>query len=255
MTAGTQLAKVPQDKDGVKALVQRMAPQIQALGGKYITPQAVLALTLDAAGKNPQLLECTNASLMRSLVKVSRLGLVIGEDVHLVPVKDSSRGLQCEAWLDYRGMKKLLKRAGIIRDMREAPVYQHDKFEMELGLEERLVHIPKFPGDRGKLVGAYSIIQLPHGRKTFHFMSLDEIEAVRRGSRQWSPAKVAECPPWWAMKCVVRDWAARQPLSADLKLALQADDTAEERPDGVTEDGVIEDVEFSVEDAAPTEGA
>lgn len=250
---GTAVAKVPATKDGMKALVTSMTEQIRAVAGKYITPQSVLALTLDAASKNPDLLQCTRASIVRSLMKVSRLGLVIGEDVHLVPVRDTKKNLvNCEAWADYRGLKKLLKRANIIRDMWERVVYEKEleSLVIEYGVDEKLVHKPILRGEKGPMVGAYTRIQLPHGRSTFHYMSLEEIEAIRKGSKQWGPAKVKDCPEWYAMKTVVRDWAARQPLSAELSLALEADDTQDEpeRPDGVTEDGEIVDADFEVVD-------
>lgn len=256
----TGTAVAPVDRKAFRGQLNKYGGELAKVARRGISTEGMVALAVEAAMRTPQLLECTEVSVYRSMMRCARLGLTIGEDIYLVPVKDTRKEvLNCEAWLDYRGLKKCLRRAGIIRDMWEKVVYAKEEFEIEYGLEERLIHKPIKNGERGGIVGAYAIIQLPFGRKTFHYMSIEEIEAIRASSRQWGPSKVKACPAWYSMKTVVRDWCSRQPLSAELQEALAADDTTPddgpERPDGVTKDGEILDADFEVGVAQEPEGA
>lgn len=178
---------------------------------------------MQAAAKEPKLLEATPASLFLALSNIARWGLDIGEGAHLVAI-----GGRAEAWPDYRGLKALAMRQGIIRHMEEAVVYAGDDFEYALGTDPILRHKPCVESKRGELVGAYSVITLRFGVRTFHYMPIGDIERIRAKSRSWGPKAFTDCPPWYAKKTVVRDWLNRQPKSGALADALRHDDA----PDG-----------------------
>lgn len=218
-----------------KTDVERWAPEIQKVAYRGMTSENVLAAALQAAVHEPKLFEAVPQSLYLALMKCARWGLHIGDGVHLVPMpKNVAKRDQpakwvttVEAWPDYKGLKALAMRQGIVRNMEEFVVYQGDEFDREQGLNATLRHRPVGdPKKRGGMIGAYSIIRLPHSEKTFNYMSLEDIEAIRAKSKSWGPEKVKACPGWYAKKTVVRDYLNRQPkMGGELAEALRADDT------------------------------
>ncbi len=242
-------------KASFKTDVERWAPELEKVAYKGFTPERVLAAALQAAVHEPKLFDATPQSLYLAVMKAARWGLDIGDTVHLVPLGKNlaKRGEPdrwvtiVEAWPDYKGLKALAIRQRLIRGMEEYVVYAGDHFQYQLGMDAMLSHRPGGnPATRGSLVGAYTIIRLPFGEKTFNYMGMEDIEAIRAKSRSWGPGKVKLCPPWYAKKTVVRDWLNRQPKQgADLVEALAAD----------AADGEAFDPETGEVLAAPRRGA
>jgi recombination protein RecT len=238
---GTSLSAVtfPQQvtKSSFRVEAEKWGPQLAAVAANGMTPDRIISAALHIAVENPALFDCTPASLFLSMTKAARLGLDVGEGIHFVPLKvkvkdkNGERYVQvCEAWPDYKGLKALAIRQGLVREMHEYCVYEHEELEREEGLEPRFLHRPLPPSKRGRLIGAYTRIRLPRGGTSLHFMYLEEIEKIRAGSRSWGPGKHRECPEWYAMKTVVRNYLNKQPKAGALAEALELDDV----------DGVIE---------------
>lgn len=238
MTAAPQSTAVAMPaeitKVSFKTDVQVWAPQLEAIAFRGFTSDRVLTAALNAALREPKIFTAKPISLYAALCRVARWGLDIGDTVYLVPlsVKVSKRGepdrweTVVEAWPDYKGLKALAIREGLVRSMEEFVVYEGDKFEYQLGLDANLKHWPNSdPSKRGGIRGAYTVIRLPHSERTFNYMPIADIEKVRKGSKTWGPDKVTVCPEWYAMKTTVRDYLNRQPKQGALREALAADDT------------------------------
>lgn len=223
MTApvGTKLAKV----DQLRQVVEPMAPELQAVAFKMFTPERIFASLYAAAAKEPALFEADRKSLYLSLMKVARWGLDIGDGVDLVVI-----GGKVDAWPDYRGLKALAIRQGLIRNAEEFVVYEGETYRYEAGLNPLLQHQPLAGSPGRKIVAAYTIITLPRGLRTFNWMWLPDIERIRAKSRSWNKG---ECPPWYAKKTVIRDYLNRQPKSGALAEAMASDDV--EIPEGQIE--------------------
>lgn len=212
-------------------ITQIIGDRVQDLGRsayRGFTPDAVIEAAMHAAVTNPKILECTPESVFLALGKVARWGLHIGDEVHLVPYFTNGK-LVCTAIVDYKGLKALAYRQKLCRLIQEYPIYAGDHFEIEDGIPGRVSHRRTVPDQRGKLVGAWCSITLPGGLSAWNHMFIEDIEAIRETSKQWNPKKYPECPPWYAMKTVVRNWLNKQPKggSADssaLSEAIQADD-------------------------------
>lgn len=207
-------------------------PQLQEVCFRGMEAEGIVAAALHVGLKNPQIFDCEPKSIFLALAKCARLGLYPGGGMALVPLKNSIKQngrweevLQLEAWTEYQGLKALAIRQKLVTMMEEFPVYSGDDFEHQFGLDAYLRHRPAGSGKRGVLSGAYSIIRLPNRERTFHYMDLADIEEIRSKSRTWGPKKVAECPPWYAMKTVVRDYLGRQPKEGALQEAMAMDDT------------------------------
>jgi recombination protein RecT len=234
---GTAVALPTQiTKASFKTDVARWAPEIEKVATRGFTSDRVLAAALQAAVHEPKIFEATPQSLYLALMKSARWALDIGDTCHLVPLnkKISKRGepdryaVIVELWPDYKGLKALAMRQGIIRGMEEFVVFEGDQFDYQLGMDAFLRHQPNAnPAKRGKITGAYTVIRLPHNDRSFNYMPIDDIEAIRAKSKSWGPTAYPKCPAWYAKKTVVRDYLNRQPKQGALSEALAADDTEE----------------------------
>lgn len=218
-----------------KTDMEQWAAELDKVAHRGFSAERILAGAMAAAVKTPQLFDCDPKSLFLALHRAARLGLDIGESgLYLVPlnqtIKDKRTGsertvLVAECWADYRGLKLLAYRSRIVRHMDEFVVYEGDRFEYELGLDPRLVHQPINPKEaRGGIRGAYTVVDRHGAPRTFHWLPIEEIEKRRAKSRSWGPKVVRDCPPWYAMKSVVRDYLGRQPKTPEMIEALAADD-------------------------------
>src|SRR5207237_7307297 len=81
--------------------------------------------------------------------------------------------------------------------LRTAVVYANDRFDFELGMEPKLVHVPVRPGkERGEKIAAYAVgTHREHGTE-IEVMYADDVEKVRQVSRS------KDSGPW-------RDWPER----------------------------------------------
>jgi phage RecT family recombinase len=201
-------------------VVTEWADKINGTAHHGFDANRMAAGLMQAAAKEPNILKASPASLFIALSNCARWGLDIGEGAYLVAI-----GGRVEAWPDYRGLKALAIRQGIIRGSEEQVVYEADHFHLEYGSEARLIHRPCLDEKtRGKMLGAYTVITLRFQAKTWHWMPLGDIDRIRAKSRSWSPKQVGDCPPWYAKKTVIRDWLNRQPKSGALADALAHDD-------------------------------
>lgn len=226
---GTAVSRI----DALKQAVAPMAPELQAVCFKMFTPERIFASLYAAAAKEPAILDADRKSLYLSLMKVARWGLDIGDGVDLVVI-----GGKVDAWPDYKGLKALAIRQGLIRNAEEYVVFEGEPYEYAAGLHPVLQHKPVSGANTRDIVAAYSIITLPRGLRTFNWLWLPQIEAIRAKSRSWGPNKSPRCPPWYAKKTAIRDYLNRQPKSGALAEAMASDDVAE-LPEGVSPDGEV----------------
>ncbi len=207
-------------------LRQLMTAHADKLAAFGVDPAQYIEAAMMATAKNPDLLQCTPASIMLSLRQVAQTGLQIGRTAHLVPFKDT-----CTFIPDYTGLIELAIATGRVVGIRTRCVYDGEAFEYyEDTAGPVLKHQPKLSGNGGKIVGAYAIADLRFGRFKVEFMNVDEIEAIRRKSKSW---KNGELPDWYGRKTVVRKLCKTLPQNAKLQQALRFDDAdPEEIPDG-----------------------
>jgi len=205
---------------------------------RALTPERLTKVALAAIGRSPRLMESTPESLLRSVMDAASLGLEpsggsMGH-AYLVPYRNNKTGkYEAQLIVGYRGFIELARRSGEVRTVHAHLVYERDEFLVELGSEPRIVHKPRFLGDRGAIIGGYCIADLRDGTQQREIMTIDEIEKIRKRSR-------AQNGPWqtdfeeMARKTVVRRAAKYWPLSADLARAFDVDDRDQQPPQTVT---------------------
>jgi recombination protein RecT len=199
--------------------------QIAAALPKHLTADRMMRLLLTEIRKNPEINECTTQSVCSSIIQASQLGLEIGTLIghgYLVPFKKKDRKTgqfikECQFIIGYRGMIDLARRSGKIIAISAQAVYENDNFEFQYGLNEKLNHVPT-QGDRGKLIGAYSVAKIENGGYHFGVMFKNEIDKVRERSKSGS----SSYSPWetdyeeMAKKTVIRRLFKYLPISVEL---------------------------------------
>ena len=146
---------------------------------KWLSIDRLLRVVFSSVLRNPKLLECTTESLLSAVMQCAQLGLepILGR-AHLIPYRNNKKKgkpLECQFQPGYQGLVDLAERSGKVETVKAHVVYENDHFEIEYGLNERLVHKPKMDGSRGKAIGAYTVWTRTSGVKTYSFMILDDI--------------------------------------------------------------------------------
>jgi recombinational DNA repair protein RecT len=136
----------------------------------------------------------------------------------------------------YKGLMKLALQAGEVLKIESRLVYSKDVFEVEEGIESRIIHKHGL-SDRGEKIGAYCVWKLKNGETQFEIMSKEEILAIRDRSSSKTkdgtvvgPWKTDEAEMW--RKTVVRRASKYMPLSTEAQRAVMADNQAEGIIDG-----------------------
>ncbi len=232
----TALTKTDPRQASLKMLLERSKAAIEQVIPKHLTADRVLKVALVATSRTPKLLECTQASILQSVMIAAQLGLEPGGPLghaYLVPynVKVKVDGqpdryqMECQLIPGYRGLIALARRSGEIETIEARAVWQRDTFVYHLGLQQRLEHIPCMDGDPGPLVAVYAIARLKGGGVQIEVMSRAQIERIKKGSK--SQYTWADHYDEMARKTAVRRICKYLPLTVELATALDLDEQAE----------------------------
>lgn len=207
----------------------------QALAGR-IDPGAFIRVAYATISKVPKLMEATPGSLLMALMEAASLGLmpngVMGE-AYIVPFNNKIKEGKTERWEvqaqfipGYRGLIKLARQSGVVRTIVPRAVRAGDRFEVEYGLDDRLVHTPDLDAiDEKPITHVYAVAYFQDGTRQFEVMSKKQVDAIRaRSKSKDSGPWVSDYEPM-ALKTVIRRLVKYLPLSDwDLSRAIEADD-------------------------------
>jgi recombination protein RecT len=161
---------------------------IGSLVNKEVGSRLLRLMTVEAA-LNPKILECSPASVMRAVFLSAQLALEPGAvkgELYFIP-----RGTELSVMIGYKGYLTLARRSGQISMVDAHVVFEGDAYEIALGTDPKLIHVPQKGIDRTKsanIIGAYCIVKLKDGSVYFEWLWKDEIDARR--------AKGAKNGPW-----------------------------------------------------------
>ena len=214
----TTIAKT-NGKPSLASLIQKMTPEIARVLPNQMSPDRMARIALTCVRQTPALARTTPESFLGALLTCSQLGLEPGPtgDAYLVPY-----GNVCTFVPGYRGLIRLARNSGQLRDIWAEVVFANDTFRYSLGLHRDLVHEPA-AGKRGEPIAVYAAAELADGGRPFVVMSADEVEAIRARS------KAGRNGPWvtdWAAmakKTAIKQLAKWLPLSAELVAATTLD--------------------------------
>lgn len=194
--------------------------------------------------------KCESTTVLGGLMTCAQLGLRPGvpglghawlipfwdKDAEWVDEKGRNRKGHHKAQLiiGYQGYRELAQRSGQIATVIGRIRYANDHFDIDYGIDDRLVHKPKLDGDRGPAVGYYAIVKYTNGGYAFWHMSKTEVEQHRDRfamAKKYDKEKKQHyiVGPWrdhfdsMAVKTAFRALAKWMPKSTELASAIEAD--------------------------------
>lgn len=247
--------------------IRAMEAQFAMAAPRGVEATQIVRDSLTVIRQTPKLMECYPQSVLGGLMTMAQLGLRVGVLGHgwLVPFWDKkfqwvdAQGRKrtgahlAQLIIGYQGMVELAHRSSRIKSISARTVHANDLFDIEYGVEEKLVHKPA-AGERGEPIGYYAVVRfLPDGYSFFH-MTKAEMEVYRD---RYAMAKVGGkvVGPWvtefdgMAKKTCVRQLSKFMPKGTDLAVAMHVDDSvrvdvgAGARPELVSTHPRLEEVE------------
>lgn len=165
---------------------------IKSVLPRHITAERMAKIALGCLRTNKKLYLAAKrnpSSFVNAIMSASRLGLEPGIDAHLIPYENKrANTVEIQMIPDWRGLLALARRSGMVTSISIQLVHQHDEFELELGLSERLVHKPLIHGDRGPVILGYAVAKFTDGSHHVEWMSTASINEIRDGSQNYRTA-------------------------------------------------------------------
>lgn len=227
---------------------------------KYLTPDRISRVVLNALSRSEQLIKCTRPSVLLAVMDCVQVGLEPGGPLghaYLVPFRNNKTGKhEATPIIGYKGYVTLAMRSGLFRAPPYANlVYEADRFELDLGGGEAPIHTFDHriaTSDRGEVLGAYCVAKFAAGGVHCEYMSRDQIDAIKSRSKS---AK-ASFSPWHTdeaqmqRKTVIRRAKNYWPISGELAVPIagafeidaRADDGDKPDPSLVYDASFLEDV-------------
>lgn len=228
-TTKTAVSKEKSKQNTLQQYIKMYEHQIQQALPNVLTTERFIRMVTNAVKQTPKLAECTPQSFLGSMLTLAQLGLEpntpLGQ-AYLIPY--SRKGvLQCELQIGYKGLIDLAYRSGELSTLESRVVYANDTFEVELGLNPILKHIPS-PTNKGEPVWVYAIYRLKNGGSAFEVMS---IESIEEHAQKFSKSFNSSSSPWvsdfesMAKKTVIKRLLKLAPLKTELQHANAVDET------------------------------
>lgn len=222
--ANNQVTNTDSPQKGMTKLLNQMSEQIAKALPSMVSSERFQRVVLTAFNANPKLQQCDPTSFLASMMQSAQLGLEpntpLGQ-AYLIPY-----GKNVQFQIGYKGLLELAQRSGRIKTVYAHEVRENDEFDIDYGLEQKLVHKPNLKGDRGEVIGYYAVYHLDNNGYSFIFMTKDEVENHAK-----SKSKTFYSGPWqtdfdsMAKKTVLKQLLKYAPISIEANKALTADDS------------------------------
>lgn len=187
--------------------------------GSGLMPARAIAVVLDCLYRNPDLLSCKPASIVRSVMHAAEVGLELGSplgEAYLVPFKGEATMM-----IGYKGFVRLMLGSPRVHMIKGVLVRDGDTFEVDEG-NNHLTHVWA-KENRGKVTHAYARVWYSESMSQFEVMDrkeLDQIKSMAKGRSPWFDSKAE---PEMMKKCPIRRIAKVMDLSALGRRAVELD--------------------------------
>lgn len=215
--------------------VRNMEKQFQLAMPKGAEAQQLIRDALTCLRQTPKLQECESNSVLGALMTCAQLGLRPGVLGHawVLPFWDRTAnnkrgGFKAQLVIGYQGLVELAYRSGQIASVSARTIFTNDVYQVEYGLEERLIHQPLIIGDRGEPLAYYAVVRLANGGSTFIVISHTDMLAYKQKHATAKKDGVV-FGPWrdnfegMAHKTCLRQLSKWMPKSTELALAVEND--------------------------------
>ena len=211
--------------------IKQMESQFALAMPKGMEAAQLVRDALTALQQTPKLAECPPMSVLGALMTCAQLGLRPGVLGHawVLPYWNRASGTNvAQLVIGYKGYIDLAYRSGQISTIIARTVYDGDTFDVEYGLDDKLIHKPAAKGDRSTPTGHYAIMKLANGGRSFWYMTEDEMQAWKK---RYAPKNKAGniVGPWnsdyeaMARKTTLLRLANWMPKSTELAVAMEVD--------------------------------
>lgn len=167
---------------------KRVHAGIAAVAGKFMSPDRMLRLCVNAVKKTPKLIECDPQTVLGAMMTSAALGLepnTVQQQAFLIPYKRRAKVgnnwvdvFDCQFQIGARGFVTLAYRSPHIKSLTAEAIHEGDTFEHQLG-SSAFLRYSKALANRGALIGAFSYVGLREGGESAFVLPLDEIEKIR----------------------------------------------------------------------------
>lgn len=162
------------------------AKEVLAAANEHIKPERFARICLQAAQRNPMLLEVEPSSILKALLDCAALGLEPKGrgGVWLVPFRNNKRGCwEVQVITDYRGEIALARRSGEIKEIETGIVCENDTYKYQLGDNSCFDVWPCEEGDPGKPKLWFAIAKLKDGGIQRAVLTRRDVDKARSSSR------------------------------------------------------------------------
>jgi recombination protein RecT len=208
--------------------IDTVRSQLAALLPEGADAERAIAIARAACKADPKLNGCDQRSVLVSVAQACSIGLDIGkprQHAHLVPF-----GQECTLIIDFRGYLELMRRSGYFEEIETRLVYEQDQFSLRYTPRLEFVHVPCLGNDPGKITHVYSYAALKSGGISFEVMTAEQVEEVRRKSKNGNGSTWRDHWPEMARKTVIRRHQKRLPQTVEMSRTLDLDNES----DGLT---------------------
>lgn len=213
-----------------RSFLEKQKHQLAAALPKHMHPDRMIRLACTEFAKNPLLQKCTPVSVFGSIIQASQLGLEIGVlgQAYLVPYRNNKANTYEAQFIPgYKGLIALARRSGEVTSIETHIVYERDTFELTLGVESNIKHVPYLEGDRGQPRVVYGVAKFRDGGYHMEWMSMADVNKIRARS------KASQSGPWvtdyeqMVRKTLIRRMSNYLPMSIELSNALTISDAVD----------------------------
>lgn len=219
----------------------RVAKDISSTLPEHVSWELFKRNAWNAIADNPKLINMPPALLTREFSKVSGLGLLLdkylGEAYMIVAYNGKTRREEPQVRIGYKGMIKLSRQTGTVRQVWCHEVCANDTQEVNLGFPKQLIIKPPngLFKDRGEIEGYVAVITFKDGDFDFEPMSIADCIRIRDRSDAYQAfvEKKIKSTPWatdfgeMCKKTNLRRLLKRQAQSPELQRAQQIEDEAD----------------------------
>lgn len=202
----------------IKPEIMKLQDEVIAVGMNKEEFLIECGFAIQAIANNDTLAKCPLSSIKTSVYNLALTALSLNPVLglaYLVP-----RGGKCILDISYKGLIHLAVSSGGITSVHATVVYEKDDFEALEGTRQEIIHKPTLINDRGLIIGAYCIANLPDGSKKISLMNLQDLEQVRKTSKMKSGAIWNEWTAQMYIKTVIKRASKQWPKSDKLLQAI-----------------------------------
>lgn len=167
--------------------------EMAKVASKHTDPERLLHVAKMALGNEGKLGKCTALSFMTCMIDLSAVGLEPdGYHAYLIPY-----GEECTLLVDYKGYIQIIYRDPNVANVFGEIVCKGELVNWDAATHTVSDHVVDITKPRGEMIAAYTCITDKEGRKSYHLMLKDEIEATRNESAAWKNfVKTKKKCPW-----------------------------------------------------------